>query len=149
MFKSADIGSDHSLLVAHLTLDVQTKVKSTKRTTRKYDVEKLQNQTVADEFKVKIGGAFELLLNLDLPIDDLYDCFKTTTNTITKNVVGYKRKRQVHGMPPETARLCEERRKARLNLIHHPTSSTLQARYRSLNKKVKKAVKRLKEENLE
>ena len=57
-YRSADIGSDHSLVMAN----VQLKGKFPKRPRMKgkqYDVGKLINdQKLAESFKVTIGGAF-------------------------------------------------------------------------------------------
>lgn len=53
------------------------------------------------------------------------------------------------GMNPEVAELCKKKRKARLNFVKKITSFDYQERYQNLNKQVKNAVKKIKEENLE
>ena len=53
------------------------------------------------------------------------------------------------GMNPEVAELCKKKWKARLNFVKKITSFDYQERYQNLNKQVKNAVKKIKEENLE
>jgi len=59
---------------------------------KKYDVSRLGNTTIAEEFKAKIGGAFESLLELqDLELEDIWKAFKDTTNRVTEETVGIKK----------------------------------------------------------
>ena len=85
---------------------------------RRFDVEKLNIQEFAQNLEVKIGGRFEPLLSLDEidtdDIDKVYQKFKTATNEVTKEVVGFKRHKNIDGMTPILIAKCEERRKARL-----------------------------------
>ena len=63
--------------------------------------------------------------------------------------MGYKKAKQLENMNIETSHLCEKRRAARIKLIQKPRSEIHQETYRKLNKEVKKAVKRIKVENLQ
>ena len=63
-YNSADIGSDHSLLMAELMVKVRKRHR--RKATRKFDVEKLLvNQEIAREFEVSKGGRFQPLLVID------------------------------------------------------------------------------------
>lgn len=119
------------------------------KTPRKYDLKRLDNEEVAREFQIKIGKAFEPLLESNTNIEELYDSFKEATNSVTREVAGYRKAQQVSGMSAETSALCEKRRAARIELIKNPSSIPLKLKYRNLNKDVKSAVKKLKSENIE
>jgi len=54
----------------------------------------------------------------------------------------------VEGMSLETSELCAERRAARLNMIRNPEDAAAKGVYRTINKRVKSAVKTEKNENL-
>jgi len=65
------------------------------RPNRKYDEDKLQEPRISQEFQIKIGSSFEPLLNLETDIDDLYDKFRTLTNSATEDTVGFKPRKPV------------------------------------------------------
>ena len=63
-YHSADIGSDHSLVVAKFKIKL-VKPKKSQNILRQYDVAKLKSdKALGDAFKIKIGGAFQPLLQL-------------------------------------------------------------------------------------
>ena len=109
----------------------------------------MQQPEIAKEFHFQVGGAFAPLMDLEVDVDELYNSFKNVTNKVTKEVVGYKKAKQLENMNMETAHLCEKRRAARIKLIQNPRSEIHQETYGKLNKEVKKAVKRIKTENLQ
>jgi hypothetical protein len=148
VYNSADIGSDHSLLLSTCVFELQ-KRKVVKKIPRKFNIDRLKQPEIAEDFQVKIGRAFAPLLDLETNVDELYESFKNTTNKITKEVVGYRKSKQVEGMSAETSKLCEKRRAARIEMIKNPRSAPIQVRYRNLNKQVKAEVKKTKQENLE
>jgi hypothetical protein len=116
-----------------------------KRAPKKYNVEKfITNPSCVEAFQIKIGGQFEPLLALDddeVGIDELYKQFKRITNVVTKEVVGYRKRKLVEGMPPEIEKLCAQRRDARLKTINRPKDQNLRCQYKVINKQVRRAVK--------
>lgn len=148
VFNSADICSDHSLLMANVVIHAAPKRKRFAPRKHKFDIDKLSNEATRDNFKIQIGGRFQPLLELDSDIDQLYESFKNITNGTTLEVVGHKRHRNVENMPPNLTELCERRRKARLNFLNRPNSNSIKKTYADLNKAVKAGVKKLKTDNL-
>ena len=145
---SADIGSDHNLVIANVKL-FPIKAKRLKTLPRNYDVSRFCNPVIAEEFCAKIGGAFEPLLQLpDTDVDSLWTKFKDTTNKITEDVVGHKKAKQVKGLPEDVRKACEEKRNTRLLMLSNSTTSN-KAKYRKLNKTVKYEVKRWKKKLLD
>ena len=149
VYNSADVGSDHSLLLSKIVLSTK-KIKKLTPPQKKFDVDRLKENEFAKEFEVKIGGRFEPILSLlDTDIDELYNKFKNATNEVTKEVAGYRRRKKVEDMSQELEELCQKRREARLELLQQPSSNTLKEKYKKLNKNVKKGVKKQKKEQLE
>ena len=152
-YHSADIGSGsdkHSLVLAKFNLKMKRKIYMQK-VPRRYDVAKLINdEQLAQTFKIKIGGAFEpLLLIEDLEIDELYRKFKQITNKATEEIVGFKRRHQIEGLATEIEEVCKDRRHARTEMINDQGNKEKQERYKLLNKKVKSEIKKHKKEQLE
>ncbi len=85
VFNSAEIGSDHTLLMSICFFNAATKQKTKQNKhqnrMRKLDLERLTESTYQQKFQIQIGGSFEPLLNLETDIDDLYSQFKTATNS--------------------------------------------------------------------
>ena len=151
-YQSACIGSDHSLLLANIELIMKTS-KPVKRISKGFAVDKfLTDQNSRNEFQIKIGGSFEPLLEInddDIDINTLYNKFRDTTNEITKDTVGFKRGKQLEGMPLEVEEKCRQRRLARLKMLNHPENEQAKQGYKKINKEVKNAVKKCKSQLLE
>ena len=118
VYNSADIGSNHALLLSKIQLPIKI-IKRRKPGNKRFAIDKLKEKDVTKAFEIKIGGRFEPLLdmNTDTDIEEMYNKFKNISNTTTKEVVGYQRRKNVEGMPKEVAELCEKRRKARKEFI--------------------------------
>ena len=149
-YQSADIGSDHSLVMANVQL-ARKFSKRPKMKGKQYDVAKLTNdQNLADTFKVTIGGAFAPLMAFeDQDINQLYEQFKNETNKITESIVGIKRNPKTEGLGKEVEDLCKQRRNARLMYIKDPKNTNARETYKSLNKIVKREIKVFKKKKLE
>ena len=57
------------------------------------------------QFKAKIGGYFAPLPSSDCDVKSMYDQFICNTNKAIKEVVGFKRRKQVEEMPKELKKL--------------------------------------------
>ena len=99
VYNSADIGSDHSLLMAKMMIQTIPKPKRNKQHLYSFDTDELSNPIYRNNFEILIGGRFQPLLDLDKDIDELYQCFKKVTNEVTEEVVGRKIHRTVENMP--------------------------------------------------
>ena len=149
-YQSADIGSDHSLVLATVSYN-RIKSKKPRKKHKQFDVAKLiDDKEIANTFQITIGGAFAPLMSLNaMPIDDLYEKFKTETNKVTSDIVGLKRSKGTEGLGKDTELLCKNRRKARLDFIKDPDNVVVKERYRSLNKAVKREIKLFKKKKLD
>lgn len=153
VYNSADVGSDHSMVVATMNL-LCKRPRRTRPTRKRYNVDKLITDVrAAEEFEVQIGGRFEALLEMDTnedhSIEELYTKFKEETNKVTEEVVGMRRNRQVEGMSDDEEELCALRREARIKMINNRHDAHERENYRTLNRRVKEAVKQRKNQELE
>ena len=141
-YHSADIGSDHSLVMAKLNMNIP-KFRRPTALPKRFDVEKLRNSEIAASFQVRVGGYFEPLLQMgDIEIDELYLKFQEATNKATKEIVGYKKHKKVEGLPPEIENACKERRKARVEMLNNPANTSIKEKYREQNIHVKAEIKK-------
>ena len=148
-YHSADVGSDHFLLLAYFQFDTP-KPKKIPRAPKKYNVDKLHNQETTSQFRLEIENAFSPLLGLDTNnIEDLYSQFKNAPNNVTEKVVGFRKSKMVKGLPHSVEQLCDERRKSRQLLLNDTQSDALKMQYKDLNKRVKSEIKAHKRKNLD
>ena len=63
MFRGADIGNDHLLVVGRLRLKLRRVVKESTR--RRLDLDKLKDPLTQREFSLKLENRFEVLVQMD------------------------------------------------------------------------------------
>ena len=147
---SADIGSDHNLVLAKVKLIPRSK-KRLKKVPNNFDVSRLNNPVTAEEFKGKNDGAFEPLLQLqdtDTNVESLWSTFQDMTNKITEEVVGFTKAKQIKSLPEHVRKMCAERKKAQCLFQNNPTAQNKND-CRKINQKVQYEVKRWKKRLLD
>ena len=126
-----------------------TRTKRLKNLPKAYDVSRFSNPAIVDDFRVKIGGAFEpLLQDKDTDVDGLWTSLRDITNKYTEETVGLKKARLVKGLSEDVREACNQRRKARIVMMNDPTPSN-KNKYAKLNKTVKFEVKKWKKSILD
>ena len=150
VFNSADVNSDHSLLMAKYKIEPPPK-RFFKKPLKRYDVSKLKIKEYAEEFRIKIGGNFETLVNEvnNNSIDETYNKFIKIVNETTEEVVGFRRRKMIDTLSKDTMELCERRRKLRKVMLASPNCDTAKEEYREINKLVKKEVRKAKNLRIE
>ena len=84
----------------------------------------LCDREIRQEFQVKIGGAFERLLELgDGSVQELWLDVEETTHEITKKVIGFRCRKQVVNLSKILAIECEERRRARTEYLKNTSNA--------------------------
>ena len=116
---SVDIYSDHSLFMPKYLINIP-EWKFPTRVPRKYDVAKQNNEDFATDFEIRLGRAFELLLNTDRDLEKPYEKVVSVTNETIEDLVGYKKRKIIENMSEANALSCEERRKLRKKMINTP-----------------------------
>lgn len=94
--RHADVGSDHNLFIANTTLNLRKSKNGTSKSKR-YDVTKLKNKAVREEFKISLRKLYSIFQDeTDTTIDQLHKALNETATEIlgykrnTKNGVGKK-----------------------------------------------------------
>ena len=122
-YKSADIGSDYSLLMSKFNLPITGRNQIRKQVTR-YDVDKLKDDNYTYIFKQNIGGRLETLLHMDpnTDVEELYNSFKNMTNYVTKETVGLRKRKSIEGLSMKEAELCLQRQKTQSSMLNNPST---------------------------
>lgn len=150
-FHSADVYTDHFLVIANLTISTGQPLRKKPSHTKRFDVDKLLNDpALTRRFELCLKNRFSELSDSEQnDIDTLYCSFKDTVNMTTQEIAGISKRKHVHGLDSQTIKLCDERRSARKELMIKPNNYQLRAQYNDLNKQVKKSVRSKKKANLE
>ena len=112
-FPGADIGSDHDLVMMNFQLHLKNIAKP-KHTRLKFDLNKLKDPQIADDFKARIGGKFAALAVIDTEdqsnINSIVENFNTVINEAAKETLGKHRPIKKPWVTPEILELCDKRR---------------------------------------
>ncbi|KAL3884234.1 hypothetical protein ACJMK2_030452 [Sinanodonta woodiana] len=104
VMRNADIGSDHFLLVAKVTLKLR-KVRIGVSRSKRFDVDKLKNSKVKEEFSVALRNKFSTLEDeTALTIDN----FNKAMKEAGEEVLGYRNNRKTEWISEETWIRIEE-----------------------------------------
>jgi hypothetical protein len=115
VMRGADVASDHHLVVANIKLKLK-KTSTHVNVKRKFDVGKLQDPQIQQEFKLEITNRFQLLENLStedtdtLPVTNEWQQLHKIYTEASEKVQGFKRKVHKEWITPETWKLIDERK---------------------------------------
>ena len=111
-YPSADVGSDHQLLISNLRLKL--KRQQTSKQTKRFDVGKLKDPQIHNMYEVTIGGKFAALLeneHEEVGVDETWSAIKdafNSTSTDTLSVIKFCKTKQ--WLSDRTRQLADERR---------------------------------------
>ena len=91
VYRGADIGSDHHLLMS--TYRLRLKRKKECKPIRPIAVEELKDTTIAEQFKIKLENQLQLLQNA-VDIEDQWTGFKNTVIEVAEETIGRRRSTQ-------------------------------------------------------
>ena len=141
-FPGADIGSDHNLVLMTFRLRLR-KINKTKFSRPRYNLEKLEDPAIKEEFQTRIGGRFAPLSDLDENSMDLESVVNTLNTAILETAEELLGKRQRPKKPwvtNEILVLCDRRRELK-KMKGDPVGAQI---YREANNNVRKAMKKAK-----
>ena len=111
VYRGADIGSDHHLLMA--TYRLRLKRKKQCKPIRPIAVEKLKDTKTAEQFKIKLENQFQLLQDAT-DIEDQWTGFKNTMIEVAEETIGRRRGTQKERwIQDRTWQLIDERKIAK------------------------------------
>ena len=113
VMRQADIGSDHNLLVAKVKLKLR-KAKMGSSQNQRFDVKKLQDPQVKQEFNITLQNRFSVLQDQTrLTIAD----FNTAMQETGKEILGFKKSKKKEWISSNTTDLIEKRREAKKKVL--------------------------------
>ncbi|XP_027212995.2 craniofacial development protein 2-like [Penaeus vannamei] len=140
VFPGADVGSDHDLLM--MTMKVKLASRRTENHARLcYDINKLNDTTIIEEFSATLGRKFAPLLLLD-NIQNISTEMEKAVNDTAMDMLGTYKKEKHPWVTAEVLQACNERRALKPNRNKNPTNSK---EYNDCNRRVRRKIKEAKE----
>ena len=143
----ADIGSDHDLVMMTFRVCLK-KARKPNQPRLRFDPEKLRDPDVACTFQATIGGKFAPLIGLsdeDMGIDTMITTYNTAVTDAAGEILGKERHRKKPWVTKGVIDLCDERR----DLKKKRYEAEGVKEYREANRRIQKAVKKAKEDEIE
>ena len=144
-FPGAEVGSDHNLVLTSLKLKLKTQ-RPTKSTRIRFDLDRLKDSNVAEEFRATVGGKFAVLTLLHEDVDAMADNVRDVLFTSAEEVLGKRRRKKQPWVTSDILDMCDERRVLKKDKNKDLESAS---KYRIANNNIRKAMKKAKEEWIE
>ena len=142
----ADVGSDHSLLVAKLKARITATKRSQNGLQQRHNIAKLQEDGTKQEFRNALQQKFQALQGTGSEsIEGRWTQVKETYTQVCDEVLGFKRPHQKAWITEGTWKLIEERKVLKFKLDQARTRAqkqTAQGIYSAKNKQVKKSARK-------
>jgi len=140
-FPGADIGSDHELVMMTFQLRLK-KIKKPSYTRLRFDLEKLKDPKVSEDFQAMIGGKFAPLTTLgDKDVEEMTTTFNRIFTETSTQILGKHRQSKKPWVTSDILDLCDQRR----NLKREKYTAEGAKQYRIMNNKVKACMRKAKE----
>ena len=132
-FPGADIGSDHDLVIMTMKTRLSRRKKE-KNPRIKFNLEKLNDKTVAEIFQAKIGGKFAPLLLVE-GVNDLTEGYNAALTEVALEVLGKQISKKQPWISNEALDLCDKRREKKSKRKNGPRDAE---EYSNANAEVRK-----------
>src|SRR5271157_2012002 len=109
-FPSADIGSDHQLVICTLRLKLKCSKKSNNKLTSKHDISKLKNKVILAEYQLQLANKLPACTDTDLTLDQAAESYSKIIKTTADNILGFIRSRKKPWISNATLELTDQRR---------------------------------------
>ena len=146
-FPSADIGSDHQLIITNIKLKLKAKKKQP-NIMKRYDVSRLKSPTIKSSYETSIGGKFGPLLNLqdtdvEPNVNDIWTVIKDSLHDTSEEILGVKRSQpQQPWISQDILMLSDKRSELKLEKMSNPSKKH---EYNYLTREIKRKSKSCKE----
>jgi endonuclease/exonuclease/phosphatase family metal-dependent hydrolase len=148
VMRNADIGSDHNLLVAKVTLKLR-KARIGDNRNQRYDVAKLKDPKVKEEFRLALRNRFSVLDDeTALTINN----FNSVMREVGDKVLGYRKNKKSEWISEDTLSRIEERREIKKRLLDTKSprlKERITKEYSEKNKEVKTSARKDKRDYIE
>ena len=132
VYRGADVGSDHNLVISTIQLSLRALKKQKKQP--RYDSAKLFERNILESFDATIGGRFQALAEMDeeADINEEWDNFSNAVNAAAKEHLGQRKGKQTDWISSQSNELIKKRKAAR---------TSLDAEYRDLNRQTRASLR--------
>ena len=109
------------------------------------------NDKISNAFEQTVGGRFASLLESDTELEPeaQNQKIKSVLREAAEKEFGFQHRKKVPGLAEQIIKLCEKRREAKIKLLKDSNNNQLKNDFKLINKEVKNAVRRQKNENLQ
>ena len=139
VYRGADVGTDHYLVIAKLKIKLKAKNKRS-ITEQGFNTSKLRDDCIREEFRVQTANRFAALAT-STDIDELWSNYKEGLHEVSQQVLGPKRRKKEEWISEDTWKLIEQRKQIQTTLAGTCDSSKRQILMRSYNNKDKEVKK--------
>ena len=145
--RSADVASDHHLLIAKIKLKLKKSQKETTIQRQRYNVGLLRDMETKEKYMLQLSNKFQVLEELHEDSDTTEQQWKNIKETLTstcEEVVGYRKHTHKEWITADTLRKIEVRKqkKSAVNNSRTRTSKAkAQEEYSEANREVKRSIK--------
>src|SRR5664279_4512148 len=121
-FPSADVGSDHQLVIASLRLKLKNRKK--RQSKRKFDIRKLKDPEIERAYRAQFAVNTRGLRNSVDETDEMWSKIKAAFNRTSETVLGYSRKsQQKDWISDDTYKIVEERKMLKAHKQDNPATA--------------------------
>ena len=145
VYRGADVGSDHELLVANFKIKISKVIKKDGQMNRRYNIEKLRDEQNTRDFTIKLSNRFQALADIeDGTLEMKWKREKDSFTSICENELGYNKRQYKIWLSNGTIDAIEKRRSTKIKLDQAKTRSQkdkLSKEHSSLHKEIKRKAK--------
>ena len=148
-YRGADINSDHSLVIGKFLIKLKAKKKEGDDKPLRFNVLKLKDTGVKQEFQLQIRNRFAELQYLEeeegVEVENKWSKIKQVFNEVAKETLGYRKANHKEWISHETWSLIEERKSIKaktLNELDIEQKRILEAEYQRKDREVKRSARR-------
>ncbi len=147
VFRDADVGSDHNLVICTVKLCLKAAKKQEKALRKVYNTDKLKDRQTRQEFSIKLKNRFRILEDLEEEeneVEATWNRIKLNYNRTAEEVLGYRKKDRKEWISDQTWEKieCRKKIKAKLNSAKSERLiERLRAEYASKDKEIKKSAR--------
>ena len=150
-YRSADVGSDHELLVATLKLKLRSnRSRQPTKLPSNFDVEKLRDKNVRRQFNIKLSNRFEALADIPQDVEEAWTTIQQNYAETAEEVLGFKKSIKEQWISQKTWDLIEDRKKIKQSTLSNDPSADVMKdiAYKEADREVKKSARSDKRQHL-
>jgi len=136
-FPSADIGSDHQLVICTLRLKLKCSKKSNNKLTSKHDISKLKDKVILAEYQQQLANKLPTCTDTDLTLDQAAESYSKIIKTTADNILEFTRSRKKPWISNATLELTDQRRNIKVKLATEPG---LKPAYNQLTRQIRTGI---------